>query len=150
MHTIQTAYFGELAYSEANVIHFERGLPGFEHERDFVSIAREDCQPLIFLQSLATEKLCFVTLPVPPIYPGYDLDPQAEDLDALGLPPGTRPAIGSEFACLAIVSVNEDGPATANLLAPVVIHVPGRRAAQVIQSNPDYLLHHPIGGAACS
>ncbi|QOY85525.1 flagellar assembly protein FliW [Paludibaculum fermentans] len=150
MQAIQTAYFGEVSFPEASVIRFERGLPGFEHETAFVSISREDCAPLIFLQSLATPKLCFVTMSVLPLCAGYQIDMQPDELSALRLPADCKPGIGSEFACLAIISVGEDGPPTANLMAPLVIHVPGSRAVQIIQADPAYQLRHPIGGPACS
>lgn len=150
MQAIQTAYFGTVTFSEGSVIRFERGLPGFEQEKEFVSIAREDCEPLIFLQSLRTEKLCFVTMPVLPLCADYRIDPQADELEALGLPPGQTARIGGELACLTILSVTEDGPPTANLMAPLVIHVPAGRAVQIIQSDPAYELRHPIGSAPCS
>lgn len=150
MQAIQTAYFGEVSFSEASVLHFERGLPGFEHETEFVSISREDCQPLIFLQSVATPKLCFVTMSVLPLCPDYRIDLQPEERLALALPADCEAGIGNDFACLAIVSVSEDGPPTANLMAPLVIHVAASRAVQIIQSNPAYALRHPIGGLPCS
>ncbi len=149
MQSIQTAYFGKVSFPEASVIHFERGLPGFEHETAFVSISREDCEPLIFLQSLATPQLCFVTMSVLPLCADYRLDMQPDELAALGLPADSKPAIGSEFACLAIISVSEDGPPTANLMAPLVIHVPGCKAVQIIQADPAYELRCPIGGPPC-
>lgn len=150
MPAIETAYFGELSIPEHGVIHFERGLPGFEHEHDFVSIARDDCAPLIFLQSLRTRSLCFVTMPVLPLCADYQLELQPDDRAALGLA-GEAPAqAGGDFACLAILSVNEDAPPTANLMAPLVIHVPAGRAVQAIQSNPAYALRHPLGGSPCS
>ncbi|WP_321473317.1 flagellar assembly protein FliW [uncultured Paludibaculum sp.] len=150
MPAIQTAYFEEVTFPETSVIRFERGLPGFEHETEFVSISREDCEPLIFLQSVKTPKLCFVTMPVQPLCPDYRVDMQSDELEALGLAEGQPPSIGSELACLAIISVTEDGPPTANLMAPLVIHVSTSRAVQVIQSNPAYELRHPVGGVACS
>lgn len=150
MQAIQTAYFGELTFPEASVIHFERGLPGFEQEKDFISIAREDCEPLIFLQSIHTPGLCFTTMSVLPLCADYPIDMQPDELKALGLPAGHKAGIGSEFACLAIISVSEDGPPTANLMAPLVIHLPTSRAVQMIQSNPLYELRHPIGVQPCS
>ncbi|MGJ5814633.1 flagellar assembly protein FliW [Paludibaculum fermentans] len=150
MQAIQTAYFGEVSFPEASVIRFERGLPGFEHETQFVSISREDCEPLIFLQSLATPQLCFVTMSVLPLCADYKFDLQPDDRAALQLPEDCQAGIGSDFACLAIISVSEDGPPTANLMAPLVIHVPAGRAVQSIQREPAYELRRPIGGPPCS
>ncbi|MBN9656693.1 MAG: flagellar assembly protein FliW [Acidobacteria bacterium] len=150
MQAIQTVYFGEVSFPEACVLHFERGLPGFEHETEFVSISREDCAPLIFLQSVATPKLCFVTVPVLPLCADYTIDLQPHERLALRLPADCAAGIGPDIACLAIVSVSEDGPPTANLMAPLVIHVPAGRAMQIIQDNPAYALRHPIGDSPCS
>jgi flagellar assembly factor FliW len=152
--TFETAYFGRVTCSEGSVIQFAQGLPGFEQETRFITIGADSCKPLIFVQSVSTRALCFVTLPVLAIAPDYRLDLQPEDLEALGLPVDARPEIGPELVCLAVVSVNENGPPTANLLAPVVIHLPNQKGVQVVPSDSRWPLRHPLTGTteapACS
>ena len=56
--------FGIVECEAGFVITFPRGLPGFESETLFVSVERESSKPVLFLQSLVTPQLCFITLPV--------------------------------------------------------------------------------------
>jgi len=148
MQTIQTAYFGPVSHSETSVIRFERGLPGFEQERSFITIGAEGCSPLVFLQSVATPGLCFVTLPVLAVAPDYRLDLQPEDLAALGLPSDSQPQIGDDLLCLGMVSINEGEPPTANLLAPVVIDLASQRGVQALQPDAGRPLRHPLTAKA--
>jgi flagellar assembly factor FliW len=133
----ETKYWGKLDYSEDAILEFPLGIPGFEHERRFVLIEQRPLDPLVFLQSLTNPNLCFITLHVRVVCPDYKLQLSAEDSEVLGLPAGRRPAIGPQLACLAIVHIDES-EVTANLLAPIVIHVPARRAVQAILAGSDY------------
>ena len=83
MPCCQTKYFGTVSYEEASVLHFPAGLPGFESERQFLSLEQPAHQPLVFLQSLATPELCFVALPAKAIEPSYELDAEESDLGLL-------------------------------------------------------------------
>jgi flagellar assembly factor FliW len=146
MPAIHTRYFGTIPYREPEVLIFERGLPGFEQETRFLPVRQPELEPFVFLQSAATPDLCFPAVPVAAVCPGYRLESEAEELRELGVGESAGAAL-----CLAIVTFNEDGPPTANLLAPVVIHVPSRRAAQVIDTGGGYSHRHPLNvdGGAC-
>jgi len=54
--------FGKLTYSDDGRMHFPVGLFGFEKEQWFLLIEQPGTRPLLFLQSLSTPELCFVTL----------------------------------------------------------------------------------------
>jgi flagellar assembly factor FliW len=139
-----TKYFGTVDYRDESVICFPHGLPGFAEETQFLLIDQPVNEPLVFLQSLSRPDLCFLALPVLAVYPGYQLSTPAEDLATLGLPEDRQPEIGAELSCLAIVSLAEDRPPTANLLAPVVIHWNNRKAVQAIQAESGYSHEHPL------
>jgi len=134
----QTRYFGTLEYHDDAVLEFPAGLPAFEHERRFLAVQQPFNAPLVFLQSLADPKLCFVTLPVQAICAGYGLSIAPEDLEILGLPDGQQPVIGRDVLCLAILSFVENALPTANLLAPVVVNLQTRIARQTIQTDTRY------------
>jgi flagellar assembly factor FliW len=149
MPRILTAYFGELDYSEASVFHFPHGLPGFEHERNFLFVQRPQTEPLLFLQSVGTPHLCFILLPILVVAANYRFNLDAEDLAALHLPPSRQPRIGEDILCAAIVRTGdseEDGP-TANLMAPVVVNLKAQIGVQVIHAGSPYSHRHPIAAS---
>lgn len=153
MPQLATKHFATITYQGDTVLEFPAGLPGFERERFFVPIDHPTSHPIVFLQSLSSPELCFITLPVLVVAPDYRLAIAAEDLRLLGLDETRQPAIGSEVLCLAVVSVAEREQPTANLLAPVVVNLKTRRAVQAIQEGSPYAHRHPLGApqpeAAC-
>ncbi|MDP3000043.1 MAG: flagellar assembly protein FliW [Bryobacterales bacterium] len=144
MPEFQTRYFGEIAYLPESVIEYPVGLPGFENERRFLLIEQELNKPLVFLQSLSRPELCFITVPVQGILPDYELTLTAEELHTLELAEDRQPVVGEDVIHLAIVSLAEDRPATANLLAPIVINWRKRLAVQSVQADSSYSHQHPL------
>ena len=132
MPACKTRYFNTVEYGEDSLIRFSSGLPGFEKERDFVFIEQQVHHPLLFLQSVATPGLCFIVLPVLTVDPDYKLHMRAEDIEYLGLETARQPRIGRDVFCGVILAVHEEEP-TANLMAPLVIHLRTRTAVQAIQ-----------------
>lgn len=154
MPTCLTKYYGEMEYSEEAVLNFPLGLFGFETETRFLLIENPAVRPIVFLQSLSTPQLCFLTLPVFVVDQGYKLAISADDLALLELPAGRQPRIGEDVACLAIISVQENKPTTANLLAPVVVSLRSNKAAQTISEESSYshqyVFLEPRQEAVCS
>ena len=142
MLEFETKYFGKVPYAPGSVIEFPLGLPGFENEHRFVLIEQSINKPIVFLQSLSQPELCFPTAPVSLLCPNYELTLSAEDLFALGCQ--EQPVAGQDTLLLAIVSLAPDGPATANLLSPVVIHWRTRLAVQAIQTDSPHSHQHPL------
>jgi flagellar assembly factor FliW len=152
MSVIASRYFGELQYDPAAALSFPSGLPGFENRRQFLPLHLPDTEPLIFLQSLEDPALCFITLPILAVDPGYRLSMTEEDRELIGLPADTVPSPGVEVLCLAVVTVRENGP-TANLLAPIVVNLRTGDAVQAIAPASNYSCQHPLlpmESAACS
>ena len=148
----QTRYFGTLEYQENSILVFPDGIPAFERETHFLAIRQPLNQPLVFLQSLADPNLCFATLPAQVACPGFRLRIAQEDLNALDLEARRQPVIGRDVLCLALLSLEEMGPPTVNLLAPVVVNLRTRRGRQVIQIDSRYSHRQPLAlrEAACS
>jgi len=140
---IETTHFGAVAWDPAAAIEFPAGLPAFENERGFVPLEMSGCAPLVFLQSLTTPELCFLALPVKCLEPEYRLELQAEESARIGLDPRRPPEIGRDVLALALVTVGEDG-ITANLRAPLVVALEGRRAVQSIQPEGRYSHRHVL------
>jgi flagellar assembly factor FliW len=144
LNHIDTKYFGSLDYQEASVIQFPAGLPGFDAERLFLLMDEPSRRPLVFLQSLSRSELCFLTVPAQEIDPVYELRMTGEDLQILGIGADGATTSGADLLCLAIVTVDDDQTATANLLAPVVVDLANRRGVQAVREDLVYSCRQPL------
>ncbi len=144
MPILKTKNFGPIEYEAEDVIEFPRGLPAFEEEKRFLLIEGPAEKPVVFLQSLQREDLAFICLPVRAVVPDYRLSASPEDLEELGWKGDGEVEPGGELLCLAIVTVREGKPPTANLMAPVVINPGTRRGIQAIQTEAEYSHRHPL------
>lgn len=136
---IQTERFGELHIEEEVLIDFPEGILGFEALRQFVLVAREHDRGFAFLQSVEQPDLAFVVTDPLGFRPDYR--PLLADADRAVLQwDGEAP-----LQVLTILTVPEDvRDITANLLAPVVIHVEKRIGRQVVQENTSFSTRHRI------
>lgn len=144
MPEFRTRYFEQITYLPESVIEFPLGLPGFEHERRFLLVEQEPNKPIVFLQSLSRSELCFITVPVQGILPGYELTLSAEELHTLDLAEDRQPVVGEDVIHLAVVSLAEGRPPTANLLAPIVVNWRKRLAVQSVQADSSYSHQQPL------
>jgi flagellar assembly factor FliW len=144
--------FGAVEFAPGEPFVFPNGLPGFPRETDFLPVEVPDQLPLVYLQSLRTSELCFVAAPVNCVVRDYDLCANPEDLMLIDLGPDT--ARGPQTLCLALVCFGEDGTASANLRAPIIVNLENRRGVQTIRTDERYpfrfLLQAGNGGSVCS
>jgi flagellar assembly factor FliW len=151
MALINTRRFGPLEYDESWVVSFPAGLAGFEQETRFVLLERPEWAPIVFLQSLADAGLCFLAAPVVALDPVYSLSVTREDIETLGLDEDRQPVPGEQVLCLALLCAPENGPLTANLLAPVVVNPKSKVAVQAVRADNRYSHQHAISEEApCS
>jgi flagellar assembly factor FliW len=126
-------------------LQFPNGLPAFEAQHQFRLVERQECQPLLFLESETNPNLSFLLLPIATIDPDYRLSLSADDREILGA------CEESSLRCLAVITAAEDLPPTANLLAPVVVNLAAGRAVQAVRCDTVYSHKHPLlEGASCS
>ena len=138
MAICSTKYHGELEYTDDAVTHFPHGLIGFESETSFLLIEIPATRPLVYLQSLSSPQLCFLTIPVFVVCRNYELVLSQQDLLTIDLPIARQPQIGPEVLCLVVLTVMANRPATANLMAPITINRRNSKAVQGISLNEDY------------
>ena len=138
MPQLQTKYFGTVSCDQNELFQFPLGLPAFEQEKSFAPLDLPGTAPLLFLQSITRPDLCFLCFPVLVVDPHYQLSVSAEDLATLDLNTARQPEIGEEVLVLALLSIQENQPATANLMAPVVVNPKTRRALQAIRGDTVY------------
>lgn len=133
MPILKTKFHGALPYEPHQVLRIPQGVFGFPEEKDFLLLELASSRPLVFIQSVRSQNLCFLGLPVQVIDSGYKLTLRPEDRFALGYSPDAQPAMGKELLCVAILTIGEPHePATANLAAPLVIDIAAHRGVQAI------------------
>lgn len=132
----QTKFHGDIQYEPHQVLRVPQGLFGFSEEKDFLLLELPSSRPLVFVQSIRSQNLCFLALPVQVVHPDYKLSLRPEDVLALEHSPEMPPAMGKDLLCLAILTICEGGAATANLAAPLVIDIAAHRGVQAIVNGP--------------
>jgi flagellar assembly factor FliW len=123
------------------VVVFAEGLPGFESCREFVVVVSPETQPFTVLQGVSADGPSFVAIDPRLVDPNYEA--------TLDGPTRARLAVDERapLLWLAIVAANEDGSATANLRAPVVINPGTMQGIQVISVESRYPVAHPLEAA---
>jgi flagellar assembly factor FliW len=135
---------------ESAILTFPDGLPGFELATRFVLLEDPESAPVVSLQSLDCAELRFFAVPVGALDAQYSLAVNEEDLRRLGLPTERQPIPGLDVLCLTLLCAPRSGPATANLLAPVVVNLKTHVAVQAVRSDARYSHQHPLpGDGAC-
>jgi flagellar assembly factor FliW len=148
----QTKFNGAIPYEPHQVLRVAQGFFGFPEEREFLLLELPSSRPLVFIQSVQTQNLCFIGLPVQIIDPQYRLSLRPEDLFALGYSEDMPPVMGKDLLCLAILTLGEESAATANLAAPLVVDIAGHCGVQAIVKgsySPRHILSQQEALALC-
>ena len=133
---LQTKYFGEADCE--HLLRFEKGLFGFEEEKEFCLMPFEGSGgSLLCFQSARTPQLAFVAMNPFSLKPDYAPVLTGEELRELGVE-------RSEELCFYALCVVRSPVAdsTVNLRCPVAINEHTRRAVQVILEEGGYHMHH--------
>lgn len=136
---IKTKYHDEIEIKEEDILHFDRGIPGFLGEKEFVILPISNNEIFSVMQSVTTPSLAFVI--VNPFHFFQDYEFKLEDSIVEEL------AIQSEKEVLVYSILTCQDPfknTTANLQAPVVLNISNHKAKQVILNNPNYQTKHCI------
>ena len=148
---LQAKYFGEIDYTEDDILTFPAGLFGFEEEHQFLLLPFEGSTgTLLCFQSVQTPALAFVAMDPFSLLPDYAPVLQPNELKALGV------ADSQELAFYVLCVVKKPvADSTVNLKCPVAIHPGSRVAQQVILDADAYEMRHPLAqfgkeeGALC-
>jgi len=137
---LTTRYFGELEINDDQVIHFERGIPGFENVKRFILIdSDEEGSPFKWMQGVDEPKPAFVIVDPFFIRKDYEFRLDDEVVSELGI------RSNSDVSVFCIVVVPDDiSKMTVNLQAPVVINCVNRKGRQVVLDTDKYGVRHYI------
>lgn len=139
MTTKEFPRFGRCTFSEADVIEFPWGLPGFPKHRRWLALTVESQSSFVWLQSIDDANLALPS--ADPYFLFEDYDPK--------LPAYAAAALGiedpSDFTILCVVVVTENAEEmTINLFAPVIVNLRTRKARQVVLENSGFSVRQAI------
>lgn len=128
--------FDDIEIDERSIIHLPAGLIGFASETRFALLQLQDT-PLAYLQSVDTPTITLSVVDASVFGPGYP-EPPATVLAA-------EAGLGPDVAVLVPVAQRVGDPRLyGNLLAPIVVDVATRRAAQVVLDPERFTTETPI------
>jgi flagellar assembly factor FliW len=133
-NVVRSPWLGEIEWNPGCELTFPWGLPGFETERRMIPVEIPAQRPLVYLQSLERDNICFVALPVRVIDPSFRLCLQEEERAALLLPDDREPAIGDDVLCLGLL-VPSEHTVKVNLNAPIVINLHNSMGVQCVSTG---------------
>ena len=134
MPAIETKWLGRVEWEAGAELLFPVGIPGFERERRMIPVEIPEQRPLVYLQSVSREEVCFMTLPVRAIDADFRFALSEDDRDALQVEESESLEIGENAMCLAVLSPAGEQVRT-NLRAPIVINLRNMRCVQSLQGS---------------
>jgi flagellar assembly factor FliW len=123
----------------APTIEFVAPMPGFPDEREFLLVPVDEDGLLYALSAVASPGLRFLVAPPAPFFPEYAPEVDEEALAALA---STDP---DDLLVLLVITAGADATeATANLMAPIVVHRHARTAVQVVLGGSGLSVRAPL------
>ncbi|WP_096202429.1 flagellar assembly protein FliW [Bacillus sp. FJAT-45350] len=135
---VQTKYVGEVEVSESRVIQFEKGLPAFEEEKEFIVLPfSEDESAFFTLQSVNDVEVAFIIVNPFGFYSDYKVKLSDATIDQIQVEKE------EDVAIFVMVTVKDPfAQSTANLQAPVVINLKTQKGKQQVMSDSGYQTKH--------
>jgi flagellar assembly factor FliW len=121
------------------IIRFERGIPGFLEEKEFIYLEAGEGSPFGFLQSVRNEALAFIVVSPFLFFKDYEF----------ALPEEVRARLELETeedaVVLTIVTLGKEiKDSTANLIGPIVINLKNFKGEQIILEDKRYTTRHRL------
>lgn len=136
---IKTKYHGEIEVKDEEILHFEKGIPGFLDEKEFVVLPLSDDQTFSIMQSVNTSFVAFVISSPFNFFKDYEFKLEDGVIEELEI------KADKDVLVFSILSVGDPfEKTTANLQAPVVINSSNHQAKQVILNDQRYQTKHSI------
>ncbi|MDP4085197.1 MAG: flagellar assembly protein FliW [Bacillota bacterium] len=136
---IKTKYHDEIEVNKDEILHFEKGVPGFLDEKEFVILPLSEDQTFSVMQSVTTPYVAFVVVSPFSYYPNYEFQLEDTVIEELSLK--------SEKDVLVYTILSVQDPfenTTVNLQAPIIINNSNHKAKQVILNDGNYKIKHPL------
>lgn len=135
-----TSRFGEIEVDEEKIVHFQKGIPAFEDEHEFIILPYDEESPYYFMQSLKSPDLAFL-LTIPFLFfPDYSFEIDDETIHELDVKNYDKLL----YYSMITIPNGSIRYMTANLLAPVVINIENMQARQVVLDKSNYTTKHRL------
>ena len=147
---MQTKYFGEVEYTQDELLKFPKGLFGFEEEQSFLLLPFSDEGTLFSLQSATTCELAFTLMHPFSLAADYAPVLREEELKELGVEKSED--LYYYVMCMVKSPV---GDSTVNMKCPLAINPDTRIGMQVILEDESWEMRHKLsefgdrGGQSC-
>ncbi|MDW7662743.1 MAG: flagellar assembly protein FliW [Bacillota bacterium] len=137
---LNTEHLGEIEFQKEDIIHFPKGIPGFEEEKEFIVVLTGDIEfPFSYLQSVKSNDLAFIVTDPFLFLVDYDFELSDEDAEFIGI---TKVEQVDDIAIYSIVTIPEDvDQTTINISAPIVINLKDKLGKQVLLKEYDEMKH---------
>lgn len=138
---MKTKYFGEVDFTEDEVITFDNGMFGFENYKKYIMINfEEDKDIMVNLQSVEDENISFVLMNPFYLQEDYEAGLLESETKALEIDQDTK---GVLYYVVCVVK-DEVKNSTVNLRSPIVINPETRKGIQIILDNGKYTFKHSL------
>lgn len=138
---LNTRYHNEVEIKEEEILHFEKGIPGFPDETKFAILPLNEDGSFSVMQSVETAELAFVIASPFAFFSDYDFKLEDSVVEELEL------KSENDVTVYSILTVEDPfEKTTANLQAPVIINKANNKAKQVILVDEKYKTKHNLFG----
>jgi flagellar assembly factor FliW len=133
---LNTEHLGEIEFQKEDIIHFPKGIPGFEEEKEFIVVLTGDIDfPFTYLQSVKSNDLAFIVTDPFLFIENYDFELSDEDANFLNIK--TEEQL-DDITVYTIVTIPEDvDQTTVNITAPIIINLKEKLGKQVLLKEYD-------------
>ncbi|ENK1242728.1 flagellar assembly protein FliW [Clostridium sp. FAM 1755] len=136
---LNTKYHGCIEYEEKDVIHFEKGIPGFKELKKFIIFPVEDNDVFSVFHSVEKDDMGIIVTSPFNIEKNYEVQLDEEQIKNLKLQDE------KDALLLNTVTLSSDmDKITANLRAPIVINIKEKIGEQIIINSDKYKVKHPL------
>lgn len=136
---IKTGRFGQLSVGTDETIHIPQGILGFPEYKKYCLVDPGDETLILWLQCLDNSEIAFPVLEPKIFKPDYKVRLSAAELRELKLEKV------NESAVFSILTIPPDvTQMSANLKAPLVIHLKAQLARQVVLQENEYSIRHEM------
>lgn len=129
-----------LSDGNKSVLHFPRGLYGFENHTDFI-LSESEYRPFMWLQSASEKSLSFLTVDPFLFFPDYELDVDDESIKDIGVKDASDVLV---ISIVTLSSKDNHTHITANLQGPLIINKNNKKGMQIVLPDPRWSTKHDL------
>ncbi|MCB9512677.1 MAG: flagellar assembly protein FliW [Deferribacteres bacterium] len=130
---------GVIAYSADDIFFFPQGLLGYERQKHYILVEREEHQPFLWMLNTEDTNLNFLIIDPQVFYPEYEPNISKRDLNELQI---DNPQ--SLFMYIIITLDQDIHKSTGNLSAPILLNMTKRIGKQLVLLDDKYSTKYPI------